>query len=80
MSNNERYSKVFMEAFEVGNDQLCDLEYQGIEAWDSVGHMTLIGMIEDEFDIEMDTDDIIDLNSFNKGKELLSSHYGIEFA
>ena len=41
--------------------------------------MGLIAAIEDSFDIMMDTDDIIDLNSFEKGKEILSKNYGIEF-
>ena len=42
--------------------------------------MTLIAALEDAFDIMMDTDDIIDLNSYEKGKEILSkSDYGVEF-
>ena len=37
-----------------------------------MGHMTLIGELEDTFGIDMDADDIIDLESFEKGKEILS--------
>ena len=55
------------------------LEYQHVTSWDSVGHMGLIAAIEDAFDIMMDTDDIIDLSSFEKGKEILTTNYGIEF-
>ena len=37
-------------------------------------------LLEDEFDIMMDTDDIIDFNSFEKGKEILAKEeYGVEF-
>ena len=42
--------------------------------------MSLIATLEDTFDIMMDTDDIIDLSSYEKGKEILSkSEYGVEF-
>ena len=41
--------------------------------------MTLIAALEDTFDIMMDTDDIIDLSSFEKGKEILEKNYDIEF-
>ncbi len=79
MTNLGKYNQAFIESLEVSEEQIAGLEYQGIEAWDSVGHMSLIAAIEDAFDIMMDTDDIIDLNSYEKGKEILSSNYGIEF-
>jgi len=79
MTNIEKYNQAFMETLEIEEDQLEGLEYQGIEAWDSVGHMGLIAAIEDAFDIMMDTDDIIDLNSYEKGMEILSENYDVEF-
>ena len=80
MSNLEKYNKAFMETFEITEDQLAGLKYQDIEAWDSVGHMGLIAALEDGFDIMMDTDDIIDFNSYEKGKEILAkTDYGVEF-
>ena len=80
MSNLEKYDQAFMNAFEIGADQLAGLTYQGIEAWDSVGHMQLVAELEDAFDIMMDTDDIIDLSSYEKGKEILSKEeYGVAF-
>jgi acyl carrier protein len=45
--------------------------------WDSVGHMTLIATIEDAFEISMDTEDIIDFASYDKGREILSK-YSVE--
>lgn len=77
MTNLEKYKKAFTETLEVGEDKLESLEYQAIPEWDSVGHMGLIAAIEDAFDIMMDTDDIIDFNSFEKGIELLKK-YDIE--
>lgn len=79
MTNYEKYLNVYMETFSVDAETAVTLEYQGIAEWDSVGHMGLIAAIEDVFDIMMDTDHIIDLNSFEKGKEILMSNYGIEF-
>ncbi len=49
----------------------------GIPAWDSIGHMSLVAALEEAFDIMMDTDDIIDLSSYEKGKEILKK-YDIE--
>ncbi len=69
-----------MEALEITEDQLPGLKYQGIEAWDSVGHMSLVAALEESFDIMMDTDDIIELSSYEKGKEILAKDtYGVEF-
>lgn len=79
MTNLEKYNQAFIESLEVTEDQLSGLQYQQIPNWDSVGHMGLIAAIEDAFDIMMDTDDIIDLSSYEKGKEILTANYDIEF-
>lgn len=79
MNNVERYNKAFTETFEIKENQLAGLEYQDIKAWDSVGHMSLIQALEETFDIMMDTDDIIALSSYEKGKEILTMNYGVEF-
>jgi acyl carrier protein len=77
--NAQKYLKIFMETLNVSEDEATGLEYQAIEAWDSVGHMALIAALEDAFDIMMDTDDIIDFSSYEKGKEILSANYEVEF-
>lgn len=79
MTNKEKYENAFMESFEIDKESLKGLEYQQTEAWDSVGHMTLVAALEDAFDIMMDTDDIIDLNSFEKGMAILEKNYGVQF-
>lgn len=71
MTNLEKYNAAFVESFGVTEDQLPGLAYQAIDAWDSVGHMQLIAALEEEFDIMFDTDDIIDFNSYEKGKEFM---------
>ena len=80
MTNMEKYIDVFSRMFEISADDARNLHYQDIDAWDSVGHMTLISELEETFNIEMDADDIIDFESFEKGIELLSKkEYGIKF-
>ena len=78
MTSLEKYNNVFCENLNVTEVQLVGLKYQDVELWDSVGHMTLVAALEDEFDIMIDTDDIIDLSSYEKGKEILAK-YGVEF-
>ena len=80
MTTLEKYNNVVMGALEVREEHLDGLKYQDIEAWDSVGHMGLISALEDAFDIMMDTDDIIDFSSYEKGKEILAKDdYGVKF-
>lgn len=75
MTNIEKYVNAFVTVFEIGEEQVEGLEYQSIPQWDSVGHMSLIAELEDAFDIMMDTDDIIDFSSFEKGKEILGKYH-----
>lgn len=79
MTNIEKYVNAFVEALEMKEDQVEGLEYQAVTEWDSVGHMSLIAAIEEAFDIMMDTDDIIEFSSYEKGKEILCKNYNIEF-
>lgn len=79
MTNMEKYIEAFTTSLEIDASQLEGLEYQGVTQWDSVGHMSLIAALEEAFDIMIDVDDILDLSSFEKGKEILSK-YGVELS
>jgi acyl carrier protein len=75
MNNLEKYKKVFIESFSINEDDLDgNLEYNSIEAWDSVGHMGMIASLEEVFEIELDTDDIIEFSSYTIGLELLKKY------
>lgn len=78
MSNLEKYNKAFCDTLQIEENQLKGLQYQGTELWDSVGHMSLMAELEDAFDIMMETDDIVDFSSYEKGMEILKK-YDIEF-
>ena len=79
MTNMEKYVDAFVKTLGVESDKVQDLKYLEIDEWDSVGHMSLIAEIESAFDIMMDTDDILDFESFSKGKDILEEKYNIEF-
>ena len=80
MENENKLRKTFSSALSVAEDKIDDsLEYNGIPEWDSIGHMTLISAIEDEFKISIETDDIIEFSGFKKGKEILNSKYNVKF-
>ena len=79
MTNLEKLTKVFADTFGISEAETKGLQYQGIEAWDSVGHMNLMAELEEAFDIMMETDDIVDFSSYEKGKEILSANYDINF-
>jgi acyl carrier protein len=72
MSNEQRLVKVFSESLEIDSSLVVeDLRYNSIPEWDSIAHMALVAGLESEFDIMMDTDDIIDMSSVKKAKEIL---------
>ncbi len=78
MTNLEKYIAAFVEALGVDADVVnSTLSYQSVAEWDSVGHMSLIAELENTFDIEMETDDVVDFSSFDTGIGILKK-YGID--
>jgi acyl carrier protein len=55
-----------------------DLAYNSIKEWDSIGHMALVASIETAFGLMLDTNDILDMSSVRKAREILSRH-GVSF-
>ncbi len=74
MTNLEKYRNAFVEGLGVSEDIVDGLTFQAVTEWDSVGHMGLIACLEDAFDIMMDTDDIIDFSSYEKGIEIMKKY------
>ncbi|MDR1656444.1 MAG: acyl carrier protein [Deltaproteobacteria bacterium] len=74
MNNLEKYNATFIEVFGVTVEQLSDLTFQSISQWDSIGHMQLIASLEAAFEIMMDTDDLMDFNSYDRGKEIMNKY------
>ena len=79
MSSKEIYNNIFMQTFSLSENQLNgDLKYNAVPDWDSIGHMTIVAELEDKFNVSMETDDIVDFSSYQKGLEILAK-YGIQF-
>jgi acyl carrier protein len=75
MTNLDKYKEAFVDAFEISEDILKENpEYNSIAEWDSIGHMSLISELEEALDIMMETDDVIEFGSFEKGKEILKRY------
>jgi len=74
MDDLEKYNNAFIEVLGVEPSELPALAYQSVAMWDSVGHMGLMVVIEEAFGIMLETDDIIDFSSYEKGKEILAKY------
>jgi acyl carrier protein len=49
-----------------------DLAYNSRKEWDSVAHMALVVELETEFDVTLDTDDILGMSTVAKAREILT--------
>jgi acyl carrier protein len=74
LNNLDKLKKAFAEALDLDVAKITDDLSYGSETWDSVAHMALIASIESEFDIMIDTNDVIDMSSFQKAKEILRKY------
>jgi len=45
-----------------------------LEAWDSLNHMKLISSLEEEFGIQFDDDDILNMKDYHSVQSILSKH------
>lgn len=78
MPIRQRLRPVFMDAFGLPVDADVDNMQQHLsEGWDSLGHMTLVVAIEDEFHVEFEPETLIELDSFEKAIEILRQ-FGVE--
>ena len=79
MENNQKLIHAFKEALGIESNLIKDnLTYQSIPEWDSISHMILISQLEEDFNVSLETDDVIDLSSFEKAREILTKH-GVSF-
>ena len=71
MTDLEKYNAAFTDSLDVKPEQLDNLKYHDVPGWDSIGHMVLVDKLEEEFDVQFDTNDIIGFDSYRKGLEIL---------
>ena len=70
-----KLKSIFAESLDIAETLITDsLRYAEIPQWDSVAHMALIAAIEEGFDIMIDTEDVIDMSSFEKAKQIVTKY------
>lgn len=75
MSNMDRLIATFHTALNLPDEvDVRQLKYNELKEWDSVGHMALVGELEEAFDIMLETDDVLDMSSFDKAIEILKKN------
>ncbi|MFJ5767803.1 acyl carrier protein [Lysinibacillus sp. NPDC093210] len=79
MNNEEKLRNIFAEVLGIEEKQVInDLTYNSIPEWDSIAHMALISEIDDQFDTMLDTDDVLEMSTFAKAKNILGK-YEVKF-
>ena len=78
MTNLEKYNAIFQEVFGASVNQLGDnYSKETVSEWDSVHQLNVIAMMEENFDLMLDPEDIMACTSYNAGKDILAKN-GIE--
>jgi acyl carrier protein len=72
---DDRLRAVFSAALSIPAADVQDgLTFNKTERWDSISHMQLITAIDEEFGTMLETEDIIALSSFAKGREIVARY------
>jgi acyl carrier protein len=75
MSVADRLEKLFREVLDIREPvDFRTLKYNEYKTWNSLAHMTLVAAMETDFDIIMETDDILDMSSGEKALEILAKY------
>jgi acyl carrier protein len=75
MAVRERVLSAFKESFDLDDDvDTSKLVYQEYPAWTSIGHMILVAALESEFDTMLETDDILEMSTFDKSVSIMSKY------
>lgn len=75
MELEKKLKSIFKEVLEIDESKIGDdTTSKNLEKWDSMNHMNLIVSIEEEFDLEIDEDDILDLMSYKLLLKYLQSN------
>jgi acyl carrier protein len=71
----KRLEDIFSQTLGIDADRVVDgLEYNSIKEWDSVAHMALIAALEEAYDIMLETEDVIDMSSVGRAREILAKY------
>ncbi|HEL2978990.1 TPA: acyl carrier protein [Stenotrophomonas maltophilia] len=66
---------VFARVLGIAADSVSDdLRYNTIPQWDSIAHMSVVAALEEAFGVMIDMDEVIDMSSVGKAREILRKH------
>lgn len=75
MENLEKYNNAFVDVFGAKIEDLNDsYGKETVDEWDSVHQLSLISEFEEAFDIMFDPEDIMEMTSYTKGKDILKKY------
>lgn len=76
MENNiDKLNNIFVEVFGVEVSNLNDsFNKESVDTWDSVHQLNIISLMEENFDLMLDPEDIMSCVSYVKAKEILRNN------
>ena len=75
MSDNDRVIETFSRVLGLQAERITDdLRYATIPEWDSIAHMSVVAALEDAYGIMIDMDDVIDMSSVGKAREIIAKY------
>jgi acyl carrier protein len=73
-ANQEKLREIFREVLSIEPELINDELQYTQHRWDSVAHLAIVSRIENAFDVFLETDQVVDMSSFAKAKEILRLH------
>jgi acyl carrier protein len=76
MTIEDRILNAFREGLELppGDINTDELVYREFKKWTSMAHMSLIAILEQDFDVMLETDEILQMSSFSKVVEIMKNY------
>jgi acyl carrier protein len=74
-ATNDKVIEVFAKVLGIPSENVTDdLRYASIPQWDSIAHMAVVSALEEQFGIMIDMDDVIDMNTVDKAREIVRKY------
>ena len=75
MTNIEKYNDAFVQVFGVDPTKLNDdYSKETVGEWDSVHQLGIVSHLEESFDLMLEPEDIMAIESYKIGKEILKKY------
>jgi len=80
MANLEKLNQIFCEVYSVEESALNEnFVNTNVDTWDSIHQLSMVAAIEEAFDLLIDTEDVLEMTSYDSVKNLLTTKYDIVF-